>query len=145
MLRVGDEVAAALAVGRPVVALESTIVAHGMPYPDNLNTAREVEAIIRDHGAVPATIAILDGKIRVGLAEDELWFLAEYDGVEKVSRRDLPHVIATGKPGATTVAATMICARMAGIDVFVTDAPLPPRLLAICHDNDVAVEVASEA
>src|SRR5690606_29725650 len=74
---------------RPVVALAPTIVAYGMPYPDNLRTALEVEAIIRDHGAVPATIAILDGKIRVGLAEDELWFLAEYDGVEKVSRRNL--------------------------------------------------------
>lgn len=119
-LHLSEEVRRAKEENRPVVALESTIVAHGMPYPDNLRTALEVEAIIRDHGAVPATIAILDGKIRVGLAEDELWFLAEYDGVEKVSRRDLPHVIATGKPGATTVAATMICARMAGIDVFVT-------------------------
>ncbi len=119
-LHLSEEVRRAQEESRPVVALESTIVAHGMPYPDNLNTAREVEAIIRDHGAVPATIAILDGKIRVGLAEDELRFLAEHDGVEKVSRRDLPHVIATGKPGATTVAATMICARMAGIDVFVT-------------------------
>ncbi|QQE77812.1 pseudouridine-5'-phosphate glycosidase [Alicyclobacillus sp. SO9] len=114
------EVAEAAAQQRPIVALESTIISHGMPYPVNVETALEVEQIIRDEGAVPATIAILDGKIHVGLAEEELQLLARTDDVLKVSRRDLPYALATGKPGATTVAATMICANLAGISVFVT-------------------------
>lgn len=114
------EVAAARAAGRPIVALESTIISHGMPYPQNVQTAREVEAIIRASGAVPATIAILGGKIRIGLSEAELELLGQSPEAMKVSRRDLPYVLASGKIGATTVAATMICAALAGIQVFVT-------------------------
>jgi pseudouridine-5'-phosphate glycosidase len=114
------EVAAARASGKPVVALESTIISHGMPYPQNVQTAREVEQIIRDAGAVPATIAIIGGKICVGLSEDQLELLGSSPDAMKVSRRDLAYVLSTSKLGATTVAATMICAGLAGIAVFVT-------------------------
>ena len=114
------EVAAARAAGTPVVALESTIISHGMPYPQNVATAREVEQIIRVAGAVPATIAIIDGKICIGLSDQQLELLGSAADAMKVSRRDLPYVVATGALGATTVAATMICAALAGIDVFVT-------------------------
>lgn len=114
------EVAAARADGRPLVALESTIISHGMPYPQNVQTAREVEALVREHGAVPATIAVLDGKIRVGLDDAQLELLGQSPDAMKLSRRDLPFALATGRIGATTVAATMICARLAGIEVFVT-------------------------
>jgi pseudouridine-5'-phosphate glycosidase len=114
-------VAAAQAAGRPLVALESTIIAHGMPYPENVRTAREVEASIRRLGAEPATIALIGGRIRIGLADDELELLARTGGqAHKVSRRDLPAVLASGELGATTVAGTMICAALAGIEVFVT-------------------------
>ncbi|MBA2964397.1 MULTISPECIES: pseudouridine-5'-phosphate glycosidase [Ramlibacter] len=113
-------VAAAQAEGRPVVALESNIIAHGMPYPDNVHTAREVEAVIRGLGAEPATIAVIGGRIRVGLSDDELQLLATSPGVAKASRRDLPALLASGTPGATTVAGTMVCAALAGIEVFVT-------------------------
>jgi len=113
-------VAAARAAGRPLVALESTIIAHGMPYPENVRTAREVEAVIRDLGAEPATIALIGGRIRIGLSEEELELIARSDNVHKVSRRDLPAVLASGELGATTVAGTMICAALAGIEVFVT-------------------------
>ncbi len=104
----------------PVVALESTIISHGMPYPQNVQTAKEVEDIIRKNGAVPATIAILNGKIKIGLSDEELEMLATRKDIEKASRRDLPYLVATKKNGATTVAATMICAELAGIEVFVT-------------------------
>ncbi|MCV2368113.1 pseudouridine-5'-phosphate glycosidase [Roseateles oligotrophus] len=114
------EVAAARAAGLPIVALESTIISHGMPYPQNVQTAREVEALIRAGGAVPATIAVLGGKIRVGLSDEELELLGQSPDAMKVSRRDLPFVLSSGKIGATTVAATMICAALAGIRVFVT-------------------------
>ena len=114
------EVEAAKAAGAPIVALESTIVTHGMPYPDNVETARAVEAEIRNRGAVPATIAVLDGKIRVGLDADTLERLGNMTGVMKLSRADLAFAIATKRPGSTTVAATMICAHLAGIDVFAT-------------------------
>ncbi|MCV2353249.1 pseudouridine-5'-phosphate glycosidase [Paucibacter sp. B2R-40] len=114
------EVAAARAAGAPIVALESTIISHGMPYPQNVQTAREVEAIIRAGGAVPATIAVLDGKIRIGLSNDELELLGQSPDAMKVSRRDLPYVLSTHRIGATTVAATMICAALADIHVFVT-------------------------
>jgi pseudouridine-5'-phosphate glycosidase len=114
------EVAAARTAGKPVVALESTIISHGMPYPQNVQTARAVEQAIRAAGAVPATIAIIGGKICVGLSEQQLELLGESKDAMKVSRRDLPFVIAQGKLGATTVAATMICAQLAGIEVFVT-------------------------
>jgi pseudouridylate synthase len=114
------EVAAARAAGKPIVALESTIISHGMPYPQNVETAREVEQVIRDAGAVPATIAIINGRICIGLSEQQLELLGASKDAMKVSRRDLPFVLAQGKLGATTVAATMICAALAGIPVFVT-------------------------
>ncbi|MGH8853255.1 MAG: pseudouridine-5'-phosphate glycosidase [Telluria sp.] len=114
------EVAAARAAGKPIVALESTIISHGMPYPQNVQTAREVEQLIRDAGAVPATIAIVDGRICIGLSEEQLELLGGSPDAMKVSRRDLAYVLSQRKLGATTVAATMICARLAGIEVFVT-------------------------
>jgi pseudouridine-5'-phosphate glycosidase len=120
MLALTDEVADALSTGHPVVALESTIISHGMPYPRNVGMALEVEQIIRDAGAVPATIAVLDGVPRIGLDRDELETLATHPDVAKVSIRDLPHVIAHRAHGATTVASTMRLAALAGIRVFVT-------------------------
>ena len=119
-LNILPEVAQAIAQCRPVVALESTIIAHGMPYPQNVQTALEVEAVIRAAGAVPATIAVLEGKICVGLSREQIEVLGSTPDVMKLSRRDLPYAVATGKPGATTVAATMICAALAGVQVFVT-------------------------
>lgn len=119
-LQLTPEVAEALAQGQPVVALESTIISHGMPYPQNVETARQVEDLIRREGAVPATIALFDGRIHVGLSDDELERLGNAKDVAKVSRRDLPQVLAAGTTGATTVAATMIAAHLAGIRVFVT-------------------------
>ncbi|WP_299373202.1 pseudouridine-5'-phosphate glycosidase [uncultured Kiloniella sp.] len=119
-LNIAPEVANALAEGKAVVALESTIIAHGMPYPKNVETAREVEDLIRDQGAVPATIAVLDGVIRIGLDEAALEKLGKAENVAKLSRRDLPLIVAQKGDGATTVAATMICAALAGISVFAT-------------------------
>lgn len=119
-LSLAPEVSAALHDGRPVVALESTVIAHGMPYPQNAGTARALEAIVRDEGAVPATVAVLDGRIRVGLSDDDLERLATGRDVWKLSRRDLPVALAMGADGATTVAATMIAAKLAGIAVFAT-------------------------
>jgi pseudouridine-5'-phosphate glycosidase len=115
-----DEVRAALEDGRPVVALESTIISHGMPYPQNVEMATEVEGIVREHGAVPATIAVLDGVPRVGLEPADLELLATDPGVVKASVRDLPSIIARRGHGATTVASTMRLASVAGIRVFVT-------------------------
>jgi len=120
MLTLTDEVATALAEGRPVVALESTIISHGMPYPRNVEMAIEVEGIVRDGGAVPATIAVLDGRPRIGLTSDDLELLASDESVVKVSVRDLPYVVARGMHGATTVASTMRLAALAGVPVFVT-------------------------
>jgi len=119
-LNFSEEVRAAKLSGKPVVALESTIISHGMPYPQNVQTAREVENIIREQGAVPATIAIIDGKIHIGLSDAELEQLGQSKDALKVSRRDLPYVLTSKKLGATTVAATMICAELAGISIFVT-------------------------
>lgn len=119
-LQFSPEVQAARAAGKPIVALESTIISHGMPYPQNVQTAREVEQVIRDAGAVPATIAIIDGRICVGLSDEQLEVLGNAGNALKVSRRDLAYVLAQKKLGATTVAATMICAQLAGIEVFVT-------------------------
>ncbi len=119
-LQFSPEVTEATTQGRSIVALESTIIAHGMPYPQNVATAREVEALIRLEGAVPATIAVFEGRIHVGLTAEELEQLGTAKQVAKVSRRDLPQVLATGAIGATTVAATMIAAHLAGIRVFVT-------------------------
>jgi pseudouridine-5'-phosphate glycosidase len=117
---VADEVRGALERGEPVVALESTIVAHGMPFPQNLETARGLERIVREAGAVPATIAVLDGRIVVGLDHGQLEGLASAKHVRKLSRADLPFAVARGETGATTVAATMLCAHLAGIGVFAT-------------------------
>jgi pseudouridine-5'-phosphate glycosidase len=119
-LDIGPEVASALAEGAPVVALESTIITHGMPHPQNVATAREVEGVVQANGAVPATIAIIGGRIKVGLSADELDWLGNAADVLKLSRADLPYAIAAGRHGATTVAATMICAHLAGIRVFAT-------------------------
>jgi pseudouridine-5'-phosphate glycosidase len=115
------DVARALREGRPVVALESTIISHGMPYPQNIQTALEVEGVVSQHGAVPATIAIIGGKPCIGLTRDQLEHIARAGpGLRKVSRRDLPLVLAKGLDGATTVSATMILAAKSGIHVFVT-------------------------
>jgi pseudouridine-5'-phosphate glycosidase len=119
-LLLSPEVAAARTAGKPIVALESTIISHGMPYPQNVRTAREVEQIIRDAGAVPATIAVIAGKICIGLSDEQLELLGSSPDAMKVSRRDLAYVLAQARLGATTVAATMICAQLAGIEVFVT-------------------------
>lgn len=119
-LVVSPEVQDALAAGRPVVALETTIVSHGMPWPENIETALAVEAVVRRNGAVPAAIAVLDGRIRVGLEAADLERLAKARDVAKLSRADLAWAVATGRPGATTVAATMIVAERAGIPVFAT-------------------------
>ncbi|MFN8358040.1 MAG: pseudouridine-5'-phosphate glycosidase [Spirosomataceae bacterium] len=120
MLHLHPEVQAALVAGKPVVALESTIISHGMPYPQNVETARRVEQTVRDHGATPATIAIIEGVPTIGLTAEELEIVASTPNVLKVSRRDLPFVVAQRLNGATTVAATMILADLAGIRVFAT-------------------------
>ena len=119
-LDLADEVSAALAGGAPVVALESTIVTHGMAWPRNLETALAVEEEVRRGGAVPATVAVVDGRLRVGLGERELGALARAEGVAKLSRADMAHCLARGGTGSTTVAATMVAARAAGIEVFAT-------------------------
>jgi pseudouridine-5'-phosphate glycosidase len=119
-LDVAPEIADALAQAGAVVALESTIIAHGMPYPDNLETARELERIIRSEGALPATIAVLDGRLKVGLDDSALQRLAQSPGMAKASVRDLPVLMAARRDGATTVASTMRIAAMAGIRVFAT-------------------------
>ena len=120
LVDISPEVREALAAGKPVVALESTIISHGMPWPRNAETALAVEQTVRDHGAMPATIAILDGTCRVGLGPKDIERLAQAKDVWKVSLRDIPYVIARSMPGATTVAATLRIAAMAGIRVFVT-------------------------
>lgn len=120
LLDLHPEVAAALAAGQPVVALESTIISHGMPFPQNVEMARGVEAVVRENGAVPATIAVLGGRLKVGLTPDELHLLATDKNVQKISTRDLPVTVALGQHGATTVASTMRIAALAGIRVFAT-------------------------
>ena len=120
-LDLSPEVAAAMAAGKPVVALESTIISHGMPYPQNVETALRVEQTIRDNGAVPATIAVIGGRLKAGLTPDEIEYLGKKGrGVAKASRRDLPVLVARGADGATTVTTTMIIAALAGIRVFAT-------------------------
>ena len=120
ILNIHPEISEALNQGLPIVALESTIIAHGMPYPQNIETALEVEQIIRQNGAIPATIAILDGKLCIGLNAQQLELLGNTKDVWKVSLRDMPYVLSQKLPGATTVAATMRIASMVGIRVFVT-------------------------
>lgn len=119
-LRVSDEVKKAIQENKPVVALESTIISHGMPYPQNVKTALEVEKIIRDNGCIPATIGIIDGIAVVGMNPDEIEEFGKRKGIEKVSRRDVPVIMAKKEWGATTVATTMLFASMANIEVFVT-------------------------
>ena len=120
-LDIAPEVQKALEEGRPVVALESTIISHGMPYPQNVETALNVEKIIRENGAVPATIAVIGGRLKAGLSESEIDYLGKTGAaVTKASRRDLPILVAEGRDGATTVTTTMIIAHMAGIQVFAT-------------------------
>ena len=120
-LEISPEVKSALENNKPVVALESTIISHGMPYPKNVQTALEVEDVVRQHGAVPATIAVIGGKLKAGLSRDEIEYLGKKGlSVSKASRRDLAVLAARGQDGATTVAATMIIAQMAGIRVFCT-------------------------
>lgn len=119
-VEIAPEVREALDRGRPIVALETTILSHGMPYPQNVQTAREVETIVRDAGGVPATIAVIAGRLRVGLRDDELERFGTAKDVMKLSRADLPYAIAQKRDGATTVAATMECAALAGIAVFAT-------------------------
>lgn len=119
-LDISPDVAAALGDGRPVVALESTIISHGLPRPENLRVARAVEETVRRRGAVPATIAVLDGRVRIGLSEDELARVADLDDIVKVSVRDIATVVARGGHAATTVAATSHLAHLAGISVFAT-------------------------
>ncbi len=120
-LEIHPEVAAALAEGKPVVALESTIISHGMPYPQNVETALNVERIVREHGAVPATIAVIGGKLKAGLSKEEIeYFGKKGQKIAKASRRDLAVLCARGEDGATTVTTTMIIAHMAGIRVFAT-------------------------
>ena len=119
-LDIAPEVKSAVETGKPVVALESTILSHGMPYPENLSFAAEIEKIIREKGAVPATMAIIGGRMKVGLSGGELELMCRGEGVKKVSRRDLPIILAEGGTGATTVASTMILASLAGIRIFAT-------------------------
>lgn len=120
-LEISQEIKEAIEKNKPVVALESTIISHGMPYPKNYETALEVEKVIRDNGCVPATIAIINGKIKVGLSKDEIELLAKQGlDVPKVSRRDIPYILANKLNGATTVAGTMISAELAGIKIFAT-------------------------
>ena len=115
-----DEVKKAMEEGKPVVALESTIISHGMPYPQNIETAKACEEIIRENGAVPATTAIIGGKIKIGLSDEELEFMATSKDIIKASRRDFAYIISQGLNGATTVASTIIASRLAGIKIFVT-------------------------
>lgn len=119
-MRYSDEVKKAKAEGRPIVSLESTIISHGMPYPKNKETALALEAIIREEGAVPATIGIIDGEIVIGMNEEEIEAFSTRKGIRKVSKRDLPIVMARKEWGATTVSATILCSAMAGIDIFAT-------------------------
>ena len=119
-MKIRDEVQKALKEGKAVVALESTIISHGMPYPKNVETALSVEKVIRDEGAIPATIGIIDGEIVIGMTPDQIEDFGKKKGIAKVSKRDLPIVVAKKLYGATTVSATMLCAKMAGIDIFVT-------------------------
>jgi pseudouridine-5'-phosphate glycosidase len=119
-ITLSDEVQAALQQQRPVVALESTVIAHGLPYPANVEVAQAMEAAIRVEGAIPATVGILNGKIVIGLTQDEIQYLGTARDILKVSRRDLAVTLATRQPGATTVAGTMLCAGMVGIRFFAT-------------------------
>ena len=120
IIQLSSEVESGKKLGQPIVALETTIVSHGMPYPDNLNTALEVENIIREEGAIPATIGVVGGKIKIGMSKQEIELFAKSSDVTKVSRRDIPIVMSNNANGATTVAGTILLAKLAGIDVMAT-------------------------
>ena len=120
LLSIDPEIASALRENRPVVALESTVIAHGLPRPQNLQTANRLQQVVRENGAAPATIAIMEGKLKVGLTDHELNVLAEHDDIRKISTRDIPVAVARGWNGATTVASTIWIAHRAGIKVFAT-------------------------
>ena len=120
IIQLSSEVEAGKKLGQPIVALETTIVSHGMPYPDNLNTALEVENIIREEGAIPATIGVVGGKIKIGMSKQEIELFAKSSDVTKVSRRDIPIVMSNNANGATTVAGTILLAKLAGIAVMAT-------------------------
>ena len=139
-LKISEEVKQALSESKPVVALESTIISHGMPYPKNVETALNVENIVRENGAVPATICIIKGKLIVGASADEIEYLGKTGlKVTKASRRDLPILISKGMDGATTVASTMIGAHLAGIKVFamsiITDLGIPGKIVEVSHEE----------
>lgn len=119
-IHISEEVSAALRENKPVVALESTIISHGMPYPQNVKTALQVEQIVREHGATPATIGIIRGSIKVGMSAEEIEYFGKASNVIKTSRRDIPFIVAKESDGATTVASTMIIANLAGIRIFAT-------------------------
>lgn len=138
-LDINEEVQKALEEGRPVVALESTIISHGMPYPENVEMAKKVESIIRENGAVPATIGIIKGRLKAGLTPEELEYMAKTPGVIKASRRDLPFIVAKQLDGATTVASTMIIAEMAGIKVFVTGG-----IGGVHRDAEVTMDISAD-
>jgi pseudouridylate synthase len=120
LLSIDPEIASALRENRPVVALESTVIAHGLPRPQNLQTANRLQQVVRENGAIPATIAIVHGKLKVGLTDHELNLLAEHEDIKKISTRDIPVAVARGWNGATTVASTIWIAHRAGIKVFAT-------------------------
>ncbi|KAM4748686.1 uncharacterized protein WCC33_006060 [Rhinophrynus dorsalis] len=137
--RIHPKVQEALAEGEPVVALESTIITHGMPYPHNISMAKEVEEIVQKNGSVPATVAILNGRIHIGLCDEELQYLARSKDCVKVSRRDLPYVLSQGLSGGTTVSGTMIAAHRAGIPVFVTGG-----IGGVHHDGENTLDISAD-
>lgn len=138
-LDISPEVQKALDEGRPVVALESTIISHGMPYPQNVETARKVENIIREAGAVPATIGIIKGRLKAGLTDEEIEYMGDGSKILKTSRRDIPFIIANKLDGATTVASTMIIAELAGIKVFVTGG-----IGGVHRDGETTMDVSAD-
>ena len=138
-LTVREDVAAAIAGGQPVVALESTVIAHGLPRPLNLQTAAAMEAAVREAGATPATVGVVHGKLVVGLSPEQISFLSQAESVAKVSRADLAALLASGKPGATTVAGTMIAAEMAGIHVFATGG-----IGGVHHNGENSMDISAD-
>ncbi|XP_036376219.1 uncharacterized protein zgc:136858 [Megalops cyprinoides] len=139
LFNVHPSISEALAENKPVVALESTIITHGMPYPQNLSTAQEVEAIVRAHGATPATVGVLEGRVHVGLTQEQLHFLSCSDASLKVSRRDLPYAISKGLSGGTTVSGTMIAAHRAKIPVFVTGG-----IGGVHRDGEISMDISAD-
>lgn len=140
IFKVSDEVLECLQHNKPVVALESTIITHGMPFPQDLRTALKVEEIVRKNGATPATIGIVNGKVRIGMSQEELEFVARKEkGFLKVSRRDLPYVLSKGLTGGTTVAATMLLSHRAGISVFVTGG-----IGGVHRDGEMSMDVSTD-